>query len=267
MASPAILAENLDKHFPPAESGWRAALQPFTRQTVPALRGVSFCVERGESVALVGANGAGKSTLLRLLATLLHPTRGRAKICGADVVENPAAVRVKIGYGAGIEQGFYGRLTGRENLRLFAALNNLSRADSHSRIQQLSDLLELHDFLDRQTRTCSTGMLQRLGLARALLHSPQVLLLDEPTRSLDSVSAAAFRRYLKSEAIGRLGAALLFASHTIGEVEEIADRIILLSEGSVSFFGTPAALCSATRHERLEDAIKSFMPTGPDRQE
>ena len=261
MGCPAILAENLAKYFPPANSGWRALLQPFVKQTIPALTGISFSIERGESVALVGANGAGKSTLLRLLATLLYPTAGNVEVCGLNVATKAAAVRSKIGYDAGVEQGFYGRLTGRENLRLFAILNDLSLREFTARIRRLSDLLELSPFLDQQARTCSAGMLQRLGLARALLHSPEVLLLDEPTRSLDSSSAAAFRRYLKKEIIGQDGTTLLFASHAISEVEELADRIILLHKGKLTMFDSPSALCAAARTEHLEGAIRVLTKT------
>lgn len=261
MGCPAILAQNLAKYFPPAKPGWRALWQPFARQTVSALTEVNFCIERGESVALVGANGAGKSTLLRVLATLLYPTSGHAQICGMDVVTKAAFARGKIGYEAGGEQGFYGRLTGRENLRLFATLNDLPRREFADRIQLLSDLLELSLFLDQQTRTCSTGMLQRLGLARALLHSPEVLLLDEPTRSLDSASAAAFRSYLKNESTRR-GITVLFASHAISEVEYLADRVIVLHHGNLKAFDSPRTLCTATRTRHLEEAIRSFSSSG-----
>lgn len=262
MDCPAILAENLAKYFPPAKSGWRALIQPFARQRIPALSGTSFSIERGEAVALVGANGAGKSTLLRLLATLLHPTAGHARVCGMDVATKAAVVRSKIGYDAGVEQGFYGRLTGRENLRLFATLNDLSRREFADRVEHLSKLLELSPFLDQQARTCSTGMLQRLSLARALLHSPEVLLLDEPTRSLDSASAAAFRAYLKNEIINRKRATLLFASHSISEVEDLADRVILLHQGSIKMFDSPTALCAGTRTNRLEEAIRALISAG-----
>lgn len=261
MGCPTILAENLAKYFPPARAGWRALLQPFAKQTIPALAGISFSIERGESVAVVGANGAGKSTLLRLLATLLYPTAGNVKVCGLDVAKKAAVVRSKIGYDAGVEQGFYGRLTGRENLRLFATLNDLSLQQFAARLRRLSDLLELSPFLDQQARTSSTGMLQRLGLARALLHSPEVLLLDEPTRSLDSASAAAFRSHLKKELIGQDGATLLFASHAVREVEELADRIIVLHQGKLTMFDSPSALCAAARTEHLEDAIRVLTNT------
>lgn len=207
----------------------------------------------------MGENGAGKSTLLRILATLLVPSRGRIEIAGDDIVRDPAAARSHIGYDTGIEEGFYGRLTGHDNLALFATLNNLSHPQTARRIAELSDLLRL-DSLNRQTRTYSTGMLQRLGLARALIHSPSILLLDEPTRSLDPLAAADFRRFLKSEILGRYRATLLFASHSVAEVEEISDRILLLDRGEIRAFDTAKNICRLAKVTRLEDAIRALAP-------
>ncbi len=203
----------------------------------------------------MGENGAGKSTLLRILATLLVPSSGQVEISGEDALRDPAAARKYIGYDTGIEEGFYGRLTGRDNLTLFATLNNLSHAQTARRIGELADLLRM-DSLDRQARTYSTGMLQRLGLARALIHSPSILLLDEPTRSLDPLAAADFRLFLKAEILGRYGATLLFASHSIAEIEELSDRILLLDRGEIRALDTAKNLCRSTKTARLEDAIR-----------
>lgn len=259
MSQPAIAVEALQKYFAPAYSGWRALLNPFAKQTVRALGGISFSVQSGEAVALMGENGAGKSTLLRILATVLLPSSGRIEIGGEDVVRNAAAARRHIGYDTGVEEGFYGRLTGRDNLALFATLNNLSGTQTASRIADLTRLLRL-DSLDRQARTYSTGMLQRLGLARALIHTPSILLLDEPTRSLDPLAAADFRRFLKTEILGRYGATLLFASHSVAEVEELSDRVLVLDRGEVRALDTAANLCYSTRTPHLEDAIRSLAP-------
>ncbi len=207
----------------------------------------------------MGENGAGKSTLLRVLATLVVPSSGRVEIAGEDAIRDPAAARKHIGYDTGIEEGFYGRLTGRDNLTLFAILNNRARAQTARRIGELADLLRM-DSLDRQARTYSTGMLQRLGLARALVHSPSILLLDEPTRSLDPLAAADFRRFLKTEILGRYGTTLLFASHSVAEVEELSDRVLLLDRGEIRALDTAKNLCRSTNTARLEDALRILAP-------
>src|SRR5580658_3899157 len=230
-------------------------LNPVPSLTVPALRGISFEAKKGEVLALVGANGAGKSTLLRILATLLLPTRGRAQIAGHDTVLDPRAVRRQLGYHAGSDIGFYARLTGRENLRFFGRLNHLSNAAATQRITHLAQQFRLEDALDRQLRTLSSGTIQRLSLARALLHEPRVLLLDEPTRSLDAIAASEFRRFLRSEVLRRGDTSLLFASHTLPEVELLADRIAVIDAGRLLACDTLAALKRNTGTAFLEDAF------------
>jgi ABC-type multidrug transport system ATPase subunit len=259
MAESAILVESLEKYFPPARSGWRAWLQPFVRPTQPAVNGVSFAVRNGEAVALAGPNGAGKSTLLRILATLIVPTRGHASVGGFDVERQPAAARQQLGYHTGGDEGFYGRLTGRQNLSFFAAMNNLTGLLARERIAAVARWLEIGEALNRQVRTYSTGVTHRLGLARALLHGPAVLLLDEPTRSLDPLSAADFRRLLKDEIVRNQGATLLFSSHMPSEIEEIADRVILLEGGVVVASDSPQKLCTATGASTLERAMAKLM--------
>ena len=251
----AINVLSLQKSFPPTRSGWRAFLQPFEKPSVAALAGISFEVRPGESLALLGANGAGKSTLLRILATLLFPTGGRAQIAGHDAVLDPRAVRRQLGYHAGTDVGFYARLTGRENLRFFGRLNHLSSPLASERIAYLAQQLHLEEGLDRQVRTLSSGTVQRLSLARALLHEPRVLLLDEPTRSLDAIAASEFRRFLKSEVLRRGDTSLLFASHTLPEVELLADRIAIIDAGRLLACDTLAALKRTTRSATLEEAF------------
>ena len=250
-----ITVESIDKFFPPALSGWRALLQPIAKPTEKALSSVSFVVRAGEAVALMGPNGAGKSTLLRILATLIIPTRGRATIGGFDVERNGAQARQQFGCHTGGDEGFYTRLTARENLIFFASMNNITGARARERISRISTWLGLGQDLDRQVRTLSTGMTHRLGLGRAMLHEPGILLLDEPTRSLDPLAASDFRSLLKAEIVCREGTTLLFASHTPREVEEIADRVILLDEGRVVANETPQRLCSSAGARTLDEAI------------
>src|SRR5208282_5326799 len=203
----------------------------------------------------LGGSGAVKNTLLRILATLLLPTRGTAVVAGFDSVREPAAVRRHLGYHSGSDLGFYSRLTGAQNLRFFGRLNHLSDSFLRSRIPVLAEGFELTGALDRQVRTLSSGTIQRLSLLRALLHQPRVLLLDEPTRSLDALAAADFRRFLKSEVLARQGTTLLFASHTLPEIEFLADRVAVLKEGSVVAMDTPRALKSKSGAASLEAAF------------
>jgi ABC-2 type transport system ATP-binding protein len=264
MPADAIAVSSLEKFFPPARSGWRAMLQPVSQPTECALAGVSFSVAAGEAVAIVGPNGAGKSTLLRILATLIVPTRGHATIASHDVERASPAVRRHLGYHTGGDEGFYGRLSARENLAFFGAMNNMSRADIRQRIAATAERMGISGDLDRQVRTFSTGMSHRLGLARALLHRPDVLLLDEPTRSLDPLAAADFRHLIKDDVVRRLGTTLLFASHTLSEVEEVADRVLILDRGYVVAFDSPRNLCSGTGASTFAEAISKLAGHPPE---
>jgi ABC-type multidrug transport system ATPase subunit len=251
----AIAIDSLEKSFPPARSGWRTFLQPFEIPTAVALAGISLELKEGEALALLGANGAGKSTLLRILATLLLPTRGSARVAGYDAVRQPSEVRRRLGYHAGTDHGFYARLTGRENLRFFGELNHLSPSAAIQRVTRLAEQFSLGEALDRQVRTLSSGTVQRLSLARALMHQPKVLLLDEPTRSLDAIAAMEFRRFLKKEIVQSAGTSLLFASHTLPEVELLADRVAVIDRGHLLACDKPAALKQRTGSATLEEVF------------
>jgi sodium transport system ATP-binding protein len=252
---PAIQVESLAKSFPPARSGWRTFFQPFEKPTAVALAGLSFEVREGESLAVLGPNGAGKSTLLRIIATLLVPTRGLARVAGHDTVHEPRDVRRRLGYHAGTDHGFYARLTARQNLLFFGQLNQLSHPTATQRISQLAEQFHLGEVLDRQVRTLSSGTVQRLSLARSLLHQPSVLLLDEPTRSLDAIAAAEFRRFLKSEILCKGQTSLLFASHTLPEVELLADRVAVIDAGRLLACDSPSNLKRNTGVSSLEEVF------------
>jgi sodium transport system ATP-binding protein len=256
----AIVSQDLEKYYPPPRSGLRAYLQPFERATRAALKGVSFEVHAGEAVALLGANGAGKSTLLRILATLLLPTRGKALIAGHDTAQDPRAVRRNVGYHAGSDQGFYPRLTGRQNLLFFGQLNHLTKGDVQHRILELAEAFHLRDALDQQVRTLSSGTTQRLSLARALLHQPSVLLLDEPTRSLDAIAAAKFRRFLSTEVLSNAKTSILFASHALSEIEQLANRVAVIDHGQLVALDSISGLLARSQTSNLEQAF--FQVTG-----
>jgi ABC-type multidrug transport system ATPase subunit len=262
MAACALAVEDLVKYFPVPQTGVRAFLNPFSPLTHPALLGVSFRVEAGEVAALIGANGSGKSTLLRILATLLVPTRGTARVSGYDVERQSSQVRAQLGFHSATDGGFYERLTARENLQFFAAMNNRFDADATRRLGQLTELMGMGEFIDSQMRTLSTGQVHRVALARAMIHGPSLLLLDEPTRSLDPIAAAEFRRFLKTELVERQGTTILFASHTLAEVEQLADRVAMLDKGKMLACDSPRGLRAATGTATLEEALEKLTPPG-----
>lgn len=262
MAAGALIVEDLVKYFPVPQTGVRAFLNPFAPLTHPALLGVSFEVGLGEVAALIGANGSGKSTLLRIVGTLLLPTRGSARVSGYDAEREGPQVRSQLGFHSGNDGGFYDRLSARENLQFFAAMNNLFGAEAARRLDELTALMGMGGFIDSQVRTLSTGQVHRLGLARAMIHRPSVLLLDEPTRSLDPIAAAEFRRFLKSQVVEAQGTTILFASHTLTEVEQLADRVVLLDKGRMLACNSPRGLRAATGADTLEGALERLTPPG-----
>ncbi|MEM1735876.1 MAG: ABC transporter ATP-binding protein, partial [Ignisphaera sp.] len=199
---------------------------------IDALKGVSFTVDYGEVVGLLGPNGAGKTTTIKILSTLLLPDGGEAYVAGYNVVEEQNEVRKRIGIMLSVEKGFYGKLTGRENLEYFAALYGLDGKRSRERIDYLLKLLEL-DKLGGDYKLFeefSLGMKARLSLARALLSDAPILLLDEPTLGLDPPSARKIRELVKDLA-RRENKAILYTTHNMFEAELVCDKILLINKG------------------------------------
>ncbi len=200
---------------------------------VRALTDVNLEVEPGEIVALIGPNGAGKSTLLRILGTTVLPDAGRAFIAGHDVTSEAGAARRATGFLLADERSWYWRLTGRHNLEFFAALQGLRRPEASRRAGELLAEVGLEEAADRQFGGYSAGMRLRLSLARALLMSPPVLLLDEPTRSLDPVATAHFRDLMLDTARERRPA-ILIATHDLYEAAALASRVVILRDGRIA---------------------------------
>jgi ABC-2 type transport system ATP-binding protein len=201
-------------------------------RSVQALDGVSFDVGRGEVVSLLGPNGAGKSTLLRILGTTVLADSGTVTVGGHDVVRDAAGARRSLGVMIGDERSHYWRLSGRRNLAFFAALAGMSRREAAARTQQLLEEVRLADAADRRVGEYSSGMRARLALARALLADPPLMLLDEPTRNLDPLSASHFRE--STARLAREGrAGIIFATHNLHEAVAISTRILVLSAGRI----------------------------------
>jgi len=208
---------------------------------VTALGGVDLDVPPGEVVALLGPNGSGKSTLIRILGTTVLPDEGTVTVDGIDVAEDPRGVCRRIGLMIGDERSFYWRLSGRQNLIFFAALHGLEGDDADRQAENLLAQVGLGDAADRGVLGYSSGMRARLALARALLASPPLLLLDEPTHSLDPLAASGFRD-LAVELANEGGAGILFATHDLHEAAAVATRVVVLSEGHLVYEQSTAGM-------------------------
>ncbi|MBW3647767.1 MAG: ABC transporter ATP-binding protein [Actinobacteria bacterium] len=196
---------------------------------VEAVRGIDLTAAPGEVTALVGPNGAGKTTLLLVLATLLVPDAGEVRVAGFDPVREPDAVRARMGWSPDVF-GLYDNLTGREYLEFVGEAYRLGRARARTRAGELLELARLPEFADRPVHTMSRGQKQRLGLARALVHEPQVLLLDEPASGLDPRSRVELRELLRH--LAGTGTAVVVSSHLLGDLEELADRVVFVDRGA-----------------------------------
>jgi ABC-2 type transport system ATP-binding protein len=196
---------------------------------VEAVRGIDLTAPAGEVTALVGPNGAGKTTLLLVLATLLVPDAGEVRIAGHDPVTEPAAVRARMGWSPDVF-GLYDNLSCREYLEFCGAAMRLGRARAAARAAELLVLAHLDDKADQPVHTLSRGQKQRLGLTRALVHDPQVLLLDEPASGLDPRSRVELRTLLRQ--LAARGTAVLVSSHLLGDLEELADRVVFVDRGA-----------------------------------
>jgi sodium transport system ATP-binding protein len=201
----------------------------FPGNTTPALSDFSMSVHASEVVGLLGANGAGKTTLLRTLSTLLRPTAGSVAVAGFDVVADAPEVRARVAAMFGGATGLYDRLTARENIRYFASLNGVPRDRIEDRVDELMDLFGMLEYADRAVGAFSSGMKQRTALARAIVHQPSVLFLDEPTTGLDIAAALVVQDFvLRSGAEGR---AVVLSSHNTAELEQVCNRVLVVAGG------------------------------------
>jgi len=220
-----------------------------------ALEGLDLQVAPGEIYGLIGPNGAGKTTALRMLAGLMSPSTGRAEICGIDVARDPDCAKARLGFMTGTT-GLYGRLTVKELLVYFGALYGMSRGDVGRRIDELAVALRFQELLARRCQNLSTGERQRVSLARATLHDPPVLILDEPTAGLDVLASRFVADVIRAARERRR--AILFSTHYMTEAELLCDRIGLLHGGRLLHEGTPDAVKSALGVPTLEAAFLSL---------
>jgi sodium transport system ATP-binding protein len=223
-----IEARNLTKTFKDKKRG-----------VITAVNDVSFTCRPGQIYGLLGANGAGKTTTLRLLATLLQPTSGSARLAGFDVAAEANQVRAHVGFLAA-STALYGRLTAREMITYFGRLNGLPDPAIKERLRQLADELDMRDFLDRRCDKFSTGMKQKTSIARTLIHDPAVMIFDEPTLGLDVMTARSIVKFVRD--CRNRGKTVIYSTHVMSEVEKICDVIGIIHDGRLVTEGTLAEL-------------------------
>lgn len=225
---------------------------------VKAVQNVSFSAMNGQITGLLGPNGAGKSTTLRMLYTLLKPDQGTAHVDGFDISESPLEVQTRIGV-LSDAQGLYPRLTARENIRYFGQLHGLNGAALEGRIDELLLMLDTQPIADRRTEGFSTGERLKVAIARAVVHDPDNILLDEPTNGLDVKSTRAMRQFIRR--LRDEGKCVLLTSHIMQEVAALCDQIVIISNGIVAAQGTSSELVHSTGRDNLEDAFIEIIGT------
>ncbi|MGM0751561.1 MAG: ATP-binding cassette domain-containing protein [Bacillota bacterium] len=230
------------------------------KKYVTALKHVSFSVEKGEVVGLLGENGAGKTTLLRTIATLLTPTEGYVQVAGYDTVKNPNEIKTKIGVLFGGETGLYDRLTARENLQYFALLYGLSKHETKVRIDDLARMFGMRDYLDRKVSDFSKGMRQKVAIARTLIHNPDIILFDEPTTGLDITSSNVFRQLVHQ--LKREGKTIVFSSHIMEEVSLLCDKVAMMHKGELVYQGDIEHLYQTEKSRDLNYIFMSKLVRG-----
>ena len=219
---------------------------------VHAVQGVSFGAHDGQITGLLGPNGAGKTTTLRMLYTLMSPDAGTVRVDGLDSVRDAESVRRCLGV-LPDARGIYKRLTARENIAYFGRLHGMSDTDIARRTAQLSAALAMDDFLDRRTEGFSQGQRTKTAIARALVHDPKNVILDEPTNGLDVMTTRSLRDFLRQ--LRAEGRCVIFSSHIMQEVAALCDRIVVISQGRVMAAGTPDELRALTGEDNLEEAF------------
>jgi len=219
---------------------------------VKAVRGVSFTARDGEITGLLGPNGAGKTTTLRMLYSLLPPDQGEIRIDGLDPATDAMEIKRTLGV-VPDSRGLYNRLTARENIEYFGELHGMTRAQMSERIDQLTHTLGMEDFINRRTEGFSQGQRVKVAIARAMIHSPQTVLLDEPSNGLDVMATRALRNYILS--LKRDGHSVVLSTHIMQEVAALCDRIIIIAKGEVAADGTAEELMQRSGASTLEDAF------------
>ena len=250
VAGDAITVTEVVKDYPRPSRGLRSFFLPTWKQgSIRALDGVSLRVGHGSIFGLLGTNGAGKTTLIKIIFNLLIPTSGSVQVLGQDPLHHGRAVRSRMGMVNSEERSFYWRISGRRNLEFFAALHDMDHGSTSRRIEELGELTGISEFLDVPFSDYSSGMRQKTAVARALLHDPEVLLLDEPTHSLSPEAAYPLQDFIRDELVGKRGKTVFLATQDMNEAERMCDDVGVLHRGRLLYLGALAGLLERGRRE------------------
>lgn len=220
---------------------------------IKAVDKLSFHVSEGEIVGLLGENGAGKTTTLRMISTMLKPTRGTIEVNGYDVIREPSKVRGEIGILFGGEVGLYDRLSAKENIEYFGRLYGMTQERINKKMEELIKDLEMEEYIDRKAGKFSRGMKQKVSIARSIIHSPKVMLFDEPSTGLDVSATRIIHEFiLKCKSENKI---ILLSSHSMTEVEKLCDRIIIIQKGRLIEEGTIEQLKKRYNNYNLEEVF------------
>ena len=248
----AISIQNLSKTYPPAFPRLKKFFRLTANDSVEALKNVSLEIAEGEIFGLIGRNGAGKTTLTKIIATLVQPTGGKVLVKGFDSVKDEVKVRSLIGLATAEERSFYWRLSCEKNLMFFARLYGMNDREAKIRLAEIFEKVGLTELAKRRFSDLSTGNKQRLAVARALLPAPSVLLLDEPTRSLDPLAAAEMRNLIASLE----NVSVLLTSHNLSEIEELCNRVAIIKQGEIRAIDTTENL---RRRHKPTQTVKIYL--------
>ena len=228
----------------------------YSKQAFHSVRNVSFSCGSGEVLGLLGPNGAGKTTTLRMLSTALKPDAGSVLLNGVDVLKQPVKARQQIGF-LSADTGLYGKLSAFENIAYFGRLHGMSEKALNQRIDELFSLLNMHDFANRRADNMSTGMKQKTAIARAVVHSPKVVILDEPTTGLDIMTVQTVLDFIKG--LKAAGTPVIFSTHHLDEVASLCDRVVVIDKGVSAFSGDITQFKTLSDNGDLREAFLSVL--------
>jgi ABC-2 type transport system ATP-binding protein len=252
-----IISRDICMHYPVPKRYIEYITRPFKQNRLIALDKVNITIEVGDRVAFLGTNGAGKTTLLKIIGGLLYPTSGEITVNGYDTVKENLKARKRVGFVLNEERSFYWRLTGTQNLLFFGALDNMYGRKMKEKVKELVFLVGLEESGDKLFAGYSSGMKQRLAIARGLLSDPDILILDEPTRTLDPVSAEDISDIIAERIHNKRGRTLLVATHSLTEAQSLCNRVCIMKQGRIIQYDYIEKLVS--QYGTLENCYKTLV--------